>query len=355
MWRRNKTLSLLSAVVLVFFAASEEAFAQPPSVLATLKSQAGAVNAIAFSPAGKLLASATSDNTTELWDINSTKSTAILKPKAEGPGSVLSVAISPDSKTVASGSARRISIWDVASKKTAVQFEVGVGAIRCIAFSPDGKILASTLSRSITLWDVANHKALRSIDSGQTQLCGLAFSPDGKMLASVSESRAPGQNNIKFWEVSSGKNTATIPNAQKFGVRCLAFAPAGKLLASAGVDAKDFGSTKNQAPPPLDSPWHDGEIKLWDLDTLKNTAILKGHTQTVYSVAFSPSGKWLASGSNDKKVKLWEVGSRRCLFTLEGHTERVLSVAFSPDGKTLASGSSDKTIKLWDLGPAKAK
>ena len=77
--------------------------------------------------------------------------------------------------------------------------------------------------------------------------------------------------------------------------------------------------------------------------------ILSGHSSDVVSVAFSPDGKTLASGSGDWTIKLWDVNSGKEIKTLAGHTDVVESVAFSFDGKNLASGSIDKTIKLWKL------
>jgi hypothetical protein len=108
----------------------------------------------------------------------------------------------------------------------------------------------------------------------------------------------------------------------------VAISPNGKYIAS--------GST-------------DLTIKLWDVNSDNCLKTFIGHSGKVESVCFSPDGKYLASGSNDKTIKLWEENSGNCIKTFIGHSDHVNSVAFSPDGKYLASGSTDKTIKIWDL------
>ncbi|MBN3880907.1 MULTISPECIES: hypothetical protein [unclassified Nostoc] len=112
------------------------------------------------------------------------------------------------------------------------------------------------------------------------------------------------------------------------GVFSVAFSPDGQTLAS--------GSS-------------DNTIKLWDVRKGNLLQTLTGHSNSVHSVAFSPDGQTLASGSSDNTIKLWDVRKGNLLQTLTGHSSWVPCVAFSPDGQTLASGSGDKTIKLWQV------
>ena len=127
------------------------------------------------------------------------------------------------------------------------------------------------------------------------------------------------------------KLRATL-EGHKQQVFSVAYSPDGKTLAS--------GS-------------NDKTIKLWDVKTGKERATFEGHTEGVQSVAYSPDGKTLASGGEDKTIKLWDIKTGKERATLEGHRAWVKSVVYSPDGKTLASGSDDRKIKLWDAKTGK--
>jgi dipeptidyl aminopeptidase/acylaminoacyl peptidase len=111
------------------------------------------------------------------------------------------------------------------------------------------------------------------------------------------------------------------------GVSSIAFSPDGKTLAT--------GSQDNTA-------------RLWNTQTAKPHNTLKGHTAPITSIAFSPDGKTLATGSQDNTARLWNTQTAKPHNTLKGHTAPITSIAFSPDGKTLATGSQDNTARFWD-------
>lgn len=111
------------------------------------------------------------------------------------------------------------------------------------------------------------------------------------------------------------------------GILCAAFSLNGTLLAT-GMDC---------------------DVCLWQMAEYRQLKVLKGHKGWVQSIAFSPDGQLLASGSSDQTIRLWDLQTGQCLKTLRGHTSWIQSIAFSPDGQLLASGSNDQTVRLWDI------
>ncbi len=128
----------------------------------------------------------------------------------------------------------------------------------------------------------------------------------------------------------------------------IAFAQKPELVVQAGHSSEVHSVAFSPDGKTLASGSGDNTIKLWDVTSGTELRTLK-HSDQITSVAFSPDGRTLASGSWDKTIKLWDVTSGRELHSLKGHSDKVSSVAFSADGKTLASGSGDNTIKLWDI------
>jgi len=156
-------------------------------------------------------------------------------------------------------------------------------------------------------------------------VASVKFSPNGKLLA------LGGYQEVRLVDPASGKPLATLSGHADY-VRSIAFSPDGKMLAAAGGP-----------------PQRGGEIKIWNVDSLRLLKTLTGHKDCIYSVAWSPDGKLLASGSYDRMVKLWSVATGQEVKNLQDHIDAVFAVAFSPDGKHLASASQDRGVKIWDI------
>ena len=140
----------------------------------------------------------------------------------------------------------------------------------------------------------------------------------------------------QVWEVATGRHITTLSGSPNF-VTSIAYSPDGTKLATGSANARNAEHT----------------IKLWDVETGQNLTTLQGHTDLVTTVAYSRDSTLLASGSKDKTVKLWAVSTGENIATLQGHEKLIFSVAFSPDGTKLASGSEDTSIRLWEIPTGK--
>ena len=138
---------------------------------------------------------------------------------------------------------------------------------------------------------------------------------------------------IKTWDITSGSCLSTL-RGHTDTVWSVCFSPCGEKIASGGGD--QYGNK-------------DYSIRIWDAKTGEQIGSpLRGHTDPVSSVCFSPDGAKIVSGSWDKKVLIWDAASGEQLRSLRGHSDVVRSVCFSSDGKKLTSGSEDSTVRNWN-------
>ncbi|MEU8378524.1 serine/threonine-protein kinase [Streptosporangium sp. NPDC048865] len=228
--------------------------------------------------------------------------------------------------------------WSAAgpAKVTEVaQLRAHTERVNVVAFSPDGTTLAGgDGDGAVILWDAATRRPAGDPLRGHTRAVeAMAFSPDGGLLASGGnngEGTEPGDHTVILWDVATRRQAGDPLTGHTDWIRSVAFSPDGKILATGSADTT---------------------VILWDVATRQPIGDpLTGHTDWVQSVAFSPDGRTLATGGDDTTVILWDVATRQPIGDpLTGHTDLVRSVVFAPGGGTLVTGGRDMTVILWDV------
>ncbi len=355
---------------------------------------------VAISPDGRTIASGSGDKTVRLWEAESGEERRILLGHE---ATVTMLAFSSDGSVLATGARDGIvKTWDVASgveKRTLALPDSPPMSAHSLSYSPDGKRVVGGVKDGTTrLWDFATGDEVAVLrreaaeDDQPSTVLSVTYSPDGKLIASVHADAR-----VRLRDARSGQVKQILEGGDT-EVNCAVFSPVGRFLATASVDKTvtlwdvdssglDPGAgSHSDSPSPsssqtiakvrktlvghtnsvfslafspdgrrLASGSHDNTIRLWGVPDGSEEARFEGHTATVRSVAFSPDGRLLAAGSGDGTVKLWDVASGRATATLEAHAKAVTAVALSRDGAILASASQDKTIKLWDVAPTQAE
>jgi WD40 repeat protein len=201
-----------------------------------------------------------------------------------------------------------------------------------------------TLTATLAQWPLkptpAADAPLLMLDTGghMSKITDVVFTPDGKRLISASTDKT-----IRVWDVATGKSVRTILGESWPGasgeINAIALSPDGARLAVGGRLGKSDTSDYAEV------------IRLYDFATGHLVALLKdGHGKSVTSLAFSPDGRRLISGSNDNTAIIWDTEEQRLLHRLRGHGDTVFAVGFTPDGERAVTGSFDKDLRLWRAG-----
>jgi WD40 repeat protein/serine/threonine protein kinase len=334
---------------------------------------------------GRLLATIHGSDTIRIWDLTGPK------PREKGllkwpPGNIAAGFDAEGKRLIGWSQDKTIRLWDIQgdAPKDIATITGHTDWVSGATFTANGKTMVSigTHDYTLRLWDVSQREPKPGpVMSFGTAGCNMATTADGKTLAidmwtgviwivdltaegpkcrhilgqgntdgkphlhtslafspdgktlAASDTNYPNNITLEFWDVATGKEVQQL-KGHTGSLWSVAFSPDCKTVATAGSDHT---------------------AKLWDSVSGSELHTLIGHTANVRCVVFSPDGKLLASGNDDKQstLKLWDAATGAELRTLTAHGDSIVSISFSPDGKMLATASHDKTAKLWNLGTGK--
>lgn len=267
------------------------------------------VVAARFSRDGKLLVTASQDQTARVWNVTTGQEVV----KVNHASYVWDAVFSPDGTHIATASDDgTVKVWDAATGQELLSLEHHNDGVQALAFSPDGKTIGTaSFDTTWRLWNAETGAILR-IGYGHTSLVDdISFSPDGNRFATVSEDGL-----AKVWDTATGRELIVLAG-QNSGVTGVSISPDGTRVATAGRDAT---------------------IKIWDISPAggKEWFNLVGHTERIFSVDYSADGKYIATGSVDGSARLWDAATGKELHTFGGFQNGAWNVSFSPDGNRLA-------------------
>ncbi|UDD63191.1 hypothetical protein AFCA_010464 [Aspergillus flavus] len=367
------------------------------------------VNAVAFSPDSRLIASASMSKQVKLWD----SVTGLLLHTLDQVFYTGGLTFSPNGAHVACSSwddtiqDDTVQLWDIDTGALYKSFPQPTSPVVNLTFSPDNKLLVlATSEDTIDICDLASERVIRTLEGHSDRVNALAISSDSKLIASGSN-----DNSVRIWKIDTGALLQTLEHSGP--IRSVGLSPNNELMASVPreraiwiwdaatgelqqkvdfdiiessifsperiLEATGFNSARlsdrilstlfhkfdgssretwKLAVSPdsalLVSCSDDGSVRLCDARIAATKPTIQGHSNEVAAIQLSPNRKLLGSVSSDHKVLLWDATTGSLLHTFEGYSRKSGTFSFSPDSKLVAfRPQSDSTcVQLWDVETA---
>jgi eukaryotic-like serine/threonine-protein kinase len=356
---------------------------QRPGEVVACSGHRQAIAAMAASPDGAYLASASADGAVKLWNWKTGACQRTLEP---GLGPLHGIAWSRDSRALAITGERGVAVCDMDRRSTVRRIRQHSLRTSSVALFAD--LLAfSGPEGAVEVCDFRTGRQLRILHGHKQLVSALAFSGDGKLLAS-----GAADEKIRLWDTANDFAERAVADHRVQGWKSLTFDPRGRYLAgsfgstclwdlrvqpaapaaiipgwyarftadgSALLTGTTFGSVQQLTVAEIENARSEAQSKskvtpstFVPVNAPPTTLVKGGHTSEVWGITASPNGRWIATASHDGTVKLWDAQARKLVRTLEGHRDVVWCVAFSPDSKYLASGSEEDgsgCVIVWDV------
>lgn len=343
--------------------------AQAGNSLAILNAHVGGVNAAAFSPEGKRVVTASTDNTARVWDAESGLLLVSLAghtcvASQSGPGCAVNSAVfSPDgTRIVTGGDDHTARVWDAASGHPIATLAGHEDAVLDAEFSPDGKrIVTASTDGTGRVWDAETGRPLVGLITGsglRYMVRSAEFSADGKLIVTANAEGA------RVWDAATGHVLSTLRGTM--ALMGAAFSPDSKRVATGSGAGRVWEAATGHLLTTLDSsgmvfapsfssdgklivaPTQGNMAQVWDSQSGRLVASLTGHTASVETAVFSPAGNLIVTASLDGTARVWLAATGKLLATLIGHTDSLNNASFSFDGKHIVTASKDGAARVWD-------
>lgn len=305
------------------------------------------INAVAYSPAGRLALSAADDGLILVWNTDSGET--ITQMRDEGNGNINAITVRKDGTQALTGSDTGvITLWDLTTYQVIGRMSEKHGqSINAVAFAPsppDGlpqTALSAATNNTLVLWDMMTLTPLRRLSGHTGTVNDVAYLPtDANIAASVGNDRR-----IIFWNLATGSPIQSISTPDDVSASTIDLSPDGALLAI-GQSSRGLLNVWTVVQPSSQMVAESRAVVGEPRQYLGHSAEVGNR---IRDVSFSPDGTRLTSGSSDGQILFWEALTGRLLRTFNGHTDEIRSLSFNPDGTRLMSGSGDNTLRLWDV------
>jgi WD40 repeat protein len=291
----------------------------------TMRGHTRWVNGVVHLPSGGHIITGSSDSSLRLWDLES--GAQIGEEWWDENNAVWSMALSPNGKTIATGSGgvdNSVRLWDVGTRKVILKWTGHTDVVYALCWSADGERVASgSWDGTAKVWDVDTGKNILKIETKHQWVWAVMYSPDLSKLATGGDM----EDAVKIWDAETGELLNTLKLGRYDLVYSLAWTSDGKKLISSS----------------------DELIRIFDTATWQEIAILEGHTGVVFAISLSRNNRFLASVSNDKTARLWNLETNLPVGPPFQHEKGLRSAALSPDGKVLVTGCQNENAYAWDV------